>query len=361
MTRVPTSIAAVLPHGTAWLATAVITASLLLTLSPERAIASPNRGAPGPGGVGIQLLDAPPAAVADPRARLYIVDHLAPGAVIRRRVQVSNTTAASVRVALYAAAAAITRGTFLGADGRTANGLSSWTTVQPGEVQVPSQGRTTVTVTITIPVDAAPGEQYGVVWAETRSATPAGGGVVQVNRVGVRLYVSVGPGGAPAAAFTIDSLTAGRSSDGRPVVLAAVHNTGGRALDLTGDLALSAGPEGLSAGPFPVDLGVTLGVGATESVTVVLGAQIPAGPWTARLALRSGRLEQAAEATITFPDRGMGAAVRAAPSRPAWHYAVLAAALLLIAALALWAASRWLRRRRRLHPRAPAMRLRPAI
>ena len=162
----------------------------------------------------------------------------------------------------------------------------------------------TATVTITVPRDAAPGEQYGVVWAEARSAPIAGGGVTQVSRVGIRLYLSVGPGGPPAADFTIDSLTAKRSPDGRPTVLASVHNTGGRALDMNGTLRLSAGPGGLSAGPFPATLGTTLAIGDTEPVTIALDKRLPAGPWDARITLRSGLLERSARATITFPDTG---------------------------------------------------------
>ena len=61
-------------------------------------------------------------------------------------------------------------------------------------------GRATATVTLAVPGDASPGERYGVVWAETRAADAAGG-VTQINRVGIRLYVSVGPGGSPAADF----------------------------------------------------------------------------------------------------------------------------------------------------------------
>jgi hypothetical protein len=80
-----------------------------------------------------------------------------------------------------------------------------------------------------------------VVWAEARSTPSAGGGITQVSRVGIRVYLSVGPGGPPAADFTIDSLTARRSPDGRPVVLASVHNTGGRALDM--NAASSSGPH----------------------------------------------------------------------------------------------------------------------
>ena len=109
----------------------------------------------------------------------------------------------------------------------------------------------TATVTIAVPSDAASGEQYGVVWAEARSAPGAGGGVIQVSRVGIRLYVSVGPGGPPRANFAIDSLTAERAPDGRPTVVAAVHNTGRRALDLNGTLQLLSGPGGLQRRAVP--------------------------------------------------------------------------------------------------------------
>ena len=45
-----------------------------------------------PAGIGIKLLEAPTNRRDDPRARAYIVDHLVPGSVIKRRVQVENNT-----------------------------------------------------------------------------------------------------------------------------------------------------------------------------------------------------------------------------------------------------------------------------
>jgi hypothetical protein len=85
------------------------------------------------------------------------------------------------------------------------------------------------------------------------------------------------------------------------VVAATVHNTGGRALDLSGQLRLTNGPGGLSAGPFDAKLGTTLGVGQTEPVLVTLDRAIPAGPWDARIVLRSGLTEREATARVTFP------------------------------------------------------------
>jgi hypothetical protein len=313
--------------------------------APAHAATAAPRAAPT-GGIGIRLLDAPASAGDDARARLYIVDHLAPGTTIQRRIEVSNSTASSEHIALYPAAATIARGSFLGAAGHTPNDVSTWTSVDPSASDVPAGGRLTATVTIDVPSDAAPGEQYGVVWAEASAASTDGGGVTLVTRVGIRIYLSVGPGGAPAADFTIDSLTAERSPEGRPVVLATVHNTGGRALDMSGTLELSAGPGGLSAGPFPATLGTTLAIGDTQPVTIVLDEEIPAGPWVARITLRSGLLERTARATITFPAAGASASVRTVPVRPGWLFpaiAGLAVTLLLGTATVLVARARRLR------------------
>src|SRR6185503_8677363 len=150
------------------------------------------------------------------------------------------------------------------------------------------------------------------------------------SRVGIRLYLSVGPGGPPAANFTIDSLTAKRSPDGRPVVLANVHNTGGRALDMNGTLELLGGPGGLSAGPFSATLGVTLAIGDTEPVTIALDKQLPSGPWDSQLRLRSGLIERIARATITYPDAGASLPATTTPARPGWLYPALAAFLTML-------------------------------
>ncbi|MEX0790147.1 MAG: peptidase [Actinomycetota bacterium] len=281
----------------------------------------------GSGSLGIRLLEDP-AAGNDPRALLYIIDHVAPGSRIDRRVEVSNSTRSTAQVSMYASAATIVEGSFIGSEGRTANDLSTWTTVTPGTVALPANGKRMVDVSIRVPADAPPGEQYGVVWAEV-SSDPGAGSITQVSRVGVRLYVSVGPGGAPAADFTIGSLTADRSPEGLPVVQASVENTGGRALDINGTLSLTNGPGGLSAGPFPAQLGNTLAPGDMQGVTFALGRDFPAGPWDAEVTVSSGLLERVSSATFTFP--GVGAAVPA--STPWWPYALGALVLLLLAGL----------------------------
>jgi len=315
----------------------------VLTLAVVAQVPQPASGAAAgsaigtPGGIGIRLLDAPAGAVKDPRARLYIVDHLAPGAAVRRRIEVTNTTKAPLFVTLYAAGATIDGSHFVGSSGHTANDLSTWSSVLPATVRLPAGGRATAAVTITVPQDAAPGERYAAVWAEVRSGSKPG--IVQVNRVGIRLYVSVGAGAPPAADFVIESLTAVRSPDGLPTVLASVRNTGGRALDMAGSLELLSGPGGLHAGPFPATLGSTLAIGTVGQVVIVLDRRVPNGPWDAELTLRSGLLERSAKASITFPSSGSALPVLAAPIRPGWPLLVGLFLLLMctfVAILVLW-------------------------
>jgi hypothetical protein len=295
---------------------AAVSVAALALLVAVPVSAAPTPAATTTGSVGIRLLDAPVAAGDDPRARVYIVDRLAPGATIHRRIEASNTGDAPAHVVFYAAAASIKAGSFVGAGDKTANEISSWTSINPASADIPAKGKAVATVTITIPKDASPGEKYGVIWGQTEAAqAPTGGSTVsQVSRVGIRLYVSVGAGGAPAANFKIDSLTAKRQADGKAVVVATVHNTGGRALDMNGTMSLTDGPGGLNAGPFPAALGVSLAIADTEPVTITLDKVLPAGPWKAKITLKSGLVTRTGEATLTFPEAGSAPAVLAKPS-----------------------------------------------
>jgi hypothetical protein len=330
----------------------VVVAMAAVVSSPSGAFAATPIPAPlpsGGGAVGIRLLDVPVSGREDPRAAIYIVDHLRPGAVIERRIEVSSTMTASAPVGLYAAAASIGNGEFIGSVGRTADDLSSWTSVVPSEIDLLPGSHAQATVVIRVPGDASPGEQYGVVWAEVRARSGAGGGVTEVSRVGIRLYVSVGPGGPPPSDFSIDALTAKRSAEGQPVVLATVHNTGGRALDMSGTLELRNGPAGLRAGPYPAALGTTLAIGDTEAVTIVLDNRLPAGPWDALVTLNSGLLHRTARATITFPAVGTSPPVAAARTRSKQPYLAAAAAAAGVVASLVGVAGvvRTLRRHRR--------------
>ena len=111
------------------------------------------------------------------------------------------------------------------------------------------------------------------------------------------------------ADFKITSLVAARDSQGLPQLSALVTNTGGRALDVTGELGLTNGPGELSAGPFNIQEATTLALGQTQNVAFTLSTELPRGPWTAQIVLKSGLIERQASATITFPDMGTSEAV----------------------------------------------------
>ena len=263
--------------------------------------AIPHQPTPGQGSIGIRLIALPGGSGANPLARLYVLDRLAPGTTIRRRVEIINTTRAMADVTIYPAAAMIVRGAFefaAAVDGQ--DELSSWTSVTSHAMRLAPDTDAVDTLTIKVPREASPGQRYAVLWAQV--ATPsATDGVLLVNRVGVRMYVSIGPGGALPPDFEISSPTARRSAAGQPVVTAEIYNSGGGPLEISGHLILSDGPGGLGAGPFPAQAGTVLEPGSSEPVTVSLEKGLPVGPWRADLWLTSGLLQKSAEATITFP------------------------------------------------------------
>jgi hypothetical protein len=262
-----------------------------------------NRSTADPGSIGFRIVDVPANSRNDPLARSYIVNRLAPGKSIRRRVEVSNTTPSTAAVAVYAAAASIRQGRFAFAPSHSRNELSSWTSVSRGVLRLPPGTKASTTVTIRVPKDASSGERYAVIWAEVSAPGSATRGVTLVNRVAIRMYDSIAPGGAPPSNFGIGSLTAKRTALGQPLVVARIHNRGKRTLAISGSLTLSAGPGGVRAGPFPVKLLAPLAPGDSKPVTVRLDKRLPRGPWRAQMRLRSRLVQRVAVATITFPRR----------------------------------------------------------
>ncbi|MGK5672460.1 hypothetical protein ACSNOB_06410 [Micromonospora sp. URMC 106] len=256
---------------------------------------------PSPGGpsttVGIRLIDAPVDRRDDTRAHKYIVDHVRPGTTIMRRVMVRNSSEVRRTVALYAAAANVGQKGFVLAPDRTENELSSWIRIAPAEEVLAPDEEAEALVTITVPRRAEAGERYAVIWAEVAGVD--GRNVRNVGRAGIRVYLSVGPGGEPPSGFEIGPLTGGREKDGTPVLTAEVRNTGRRALDLAGELRLAEGPGGLSAGPVKVEAG-TLALGGRATVRVALDRRLPDGPWAATLDLASGWTKRSATGQVSF-------------------------------------------------------------
>jgi hypothetical protein len=302
-----------------------------------------------PGSVAIKLLEGPASRADDPRASQYVVDHLNPGDRITRRIQVDNRTASTATIQLYAAAATVEGGAFHFADGRTPNELTGWTTVTPPSVTVQPGQSAEATVAVAVPASVSGGERYAVVWAELPGATDESG-VTLVNRVGIRMYLSVGGSAEPPTSFELKTFTPLRADDGQPAVEIAACSDGGRAVDLTAAIELTDGPGGTSAGPFRSAGATTLAPGQCGTVTVLVPSDLPRGPWRAKATLRSGTVERAAEAPITFPspsDPAKGAAVPAerVTDSGAGRLLALLAALLLLAVLGVLASA--LARRRR--------------
>jgi hypothetical protein len=273
-----------------------------ITLPASSALAVPRHRATADfKGIGVRLVEVPAQSRDNPLARLYIIDRVAPGASIHRRIEVSNSTASTAKVAVYPAAASLRQGGIRFAPGHKRNELSGWTSVSRGALRLPARTKALLTVTIKVPKNASAGERYAVIWAEVSARAAGTGGVTLVNRVGVRMYLSVGPGGAPRSDFAIGPLSARRSGAGESLVAATVHNTGLRTLDISGNLTLSEGPGGLRAGPFPVRFRTALPPDDSEPVMVRLDNRLPRGPWRARMRLRSGFVQRVAVATIMFP------------------------------------------------------------
>ncbi|MFE3492832.1 hypothetical protein ACFXOM_21170 [Streptomyces sp. NPDC059169] len=294
----------------------LVTAAFALVTGPASPAPRPFDPAhrPGPadtGSVGVRLVDVPVDLIDDPRARQYVIDDLEPGVTVHRRIEVSNTSDAPLHVSVYPGAANIIKGGFVGAAGSTPNELTRWITLSETSLDVPARSTARSSMTIAVPRDAAPGERYGVVWAQVRGTE--GGGISLVNRTGIRIYLSVGGNNPPQPKFTVDSMTAARDDRGRAVIRAKVHNTGGRALDFSGSMTMKRVSGSLSAGPYPVQLGTSLAPGQSESVRVIVTDQVEDGPWDVSLRLKSGLLEDGYSARVTFP-HGPGAA-RAVPSR----------------------------------------------
>ncbi|WFE34944.1 hypothetical protein [Micromonospora sp. WMMD975] len=264
----------------------------------------PPPGARADGRIGVQLLDATRGRKDDPRASIYLIDHLNPGARMTRRLAVTNTSSGPQRITLSVGPAEIKENEFVPADNPQANELPEWVTVNRATFVAPPDSTTELRATVTVPPNASRGERYGAIWAAvaSRLKDPKGTEVEQVHRVGIRIYLDVGPGGDPPSDFTIGELLPGRTDGGNPVVRGTVHNTGERALDMTGKLWLSDGPGGLTAGPFPAELGTTVPIGGSAQVQVPLDRQLPNGPWRVRLRLESGQVHREVTGTLTFPD-----------------------------------------------------------
>jgi hypothetical protein len=295
------------------------------------------------GSFGVRLVDAPVSEADNPRALRYIIDYLPTGTVIHRRILIANGEARTARFTVYADAASITAGQFTGDTGATRSELTGWVSLQHSVVTLAAGASVTDIVTINVPSGATRGEHYGVIWVQqaAKARTGSGSAVIEVSRVGVRIYLAVGRGGAPPTSFDITSLTGHLTHAGRPVIVAHVNNTGGRAVDLNGSVRLTDGPGGTSSGPFPAQQTVTVAPGQSWNVTFAAPKSLPQGAWQATVNLASGLTSAKATATIQL---SAIVAAQAALSSMQWIW--LAFGGLVVVAL-VFAVGRYARQHRR--------------
>jgi hypothetical protein len=247
---------------------------------------------------GIKLLQAPSSEAGDPRADIYIIDHLNPGADIHRNFQVSNTGSNAVTLSLYPAAASLANGTFDFAAGHTQNEMTTWIHLSKATVTLAPHSSATVTATVDVPKDAPAGNDNGVIWAEQDAK--GAGNVALVSRVGIRMYLNIGPGGAPAAGFTAGTPTTSEGANGTRLVSVPISNTGGRAIDVRGSMSLSNGPGGLQAGPFNPQSVDTLAPGQSHPVTFALSSKLPDGRWQATFTFQSDLITKTEKVTLNL-------------------------------------------------------------
>jgi hypothetical protein len=278
--------------------------AILGILSPAASAATSSGLSAGlgpPGSFGVRLVDVPVSEANNPRALRYIIDYLPTGTVIHRRILIVNQEARTARFIVYAATAHIAHGLFVGDAGAARDELTTWVSVQHPVVTLAAGASVMDMITIRVPRGATRGEHYGVIWAQQKARVrtrSTGASVIEVARVGVRMYLAVGRGGAPPISFDITSLTGHRTVAGQPIVVAHVNNTGGRAVDLSGTLRLAHGPGNTSSGPFRAQRIVTLAPGQSWNMTFAPPRSLPDGSWRATVTLVSGLTTATATATV---------------------------------------------------------------
>jgi hypothetical protein len=323
---------------------ALVTGTLMW--SPVASAATLDRLSARPGSFGARLVDVPISEAGNQRALRYIVDYLPTGTVIHRRILIVNQEPRTARFSVYPDAAHIIRGLFVGDSGATRNELTGWIGVRHPVVTLAAGASVMDMVTIKVPRGATRGEHYGVIWVQqaARARAPSNFGafgVTEVSRVGIRIYLAVGRGGAPPTRFDIASIVGHRSASGQPVIVAHVNNTGGRAVDLNGSVRLTDGPAHTSTAPFPAQRIVTLAPGHSWNVTFAAPRNLPNGSWRATVTLVSGLSKATATATVQVTPI---VTAQAGLSGMRWIWLLLGGLVLVLVAVMGWYALQHRRR-----------------
>jgi hypothetical protein len=281
----------------------VLLAVVAGTVTPAAVAAAATQPKAGPAQrFGTRLVDVPVSEANNPRGLRYIIDYLPTGTTVHRRILVTNNETRTARFTVYPDAAQISDEVFTGEAGATRSELTGWISVRHPALTLAPGASEMDLVTLRVPRGATRGEHYGVIWVQQEAYVRGanGFGVNEITRVGIRVYLAVGRGGAPPTIFAITSITGHRSANGQPSLVVHVDNTGGRAVDLDGSVRLTDGPGGSSAGPFPAQQIITLAPGQSGNMSFAAPKSLPDGPWQAKVTLVSGITTSVASGTVRF-------------------------------------------------------------
>lgn len=288
-----------------------------------------------------------PATDSQSDGRPYLDYVVEPGDTYADAVAVMNLGDTPLDLAVYAVDGVVTAdGSFAiatGDDPKTE--LGAWTQLAVPTVQVEPGGTAIVPFTLTVPVNAEPGDHFGgIVATVTTGEAGDGSAVVRENRVGTRFYVRVA--GPITPELTFDHLTAHHEQSINPLRFGDVEVT--ETLVNSGNLRLDASRSIEVSGLFgwwhrTVSLEPTgdLLPGNALSDTSVLKSVPPLGPLT--VTVHAYPQTSGVDSVQGFPAASRSVTVWAVP----WPQAV---ALLLIG-LFVWQAVSAQRRLRRLKVR----------
>jgi hypothetical protein len=279
---------------------AVLAGTVTPAAAASAAVAPPTTGPAQR--FGTRLVDVPVSEANNPRGLRYIIDYLPTGTTIHRRILVTNYETRTAHFTVYPDAAQISDEQFTGDTGATRSELTGWISVQHPAVNLAPGASELDMITIKVPAGATRGEHYGVIWVQQESyvRNTSGFGVNEIDRVGIRIYLAVGQGGAPPTVFAITSVTGHLSAQGQPSIVVHVDNTGGRAVDLDGTARLTDGPGGTSAGPFPAQRIITLAPGQSGNMSFAPPKSLPDGSWQVKVTLVSGITTVTGTGTVQF-------------------------------------------------------------
>ena len=197
----------------------------------------------------------------DPTSFGYFTHQLEPGDELVDEALVINEGDLPVRLKLYAAEAtsAVNGGTAFGGQDDNPSGAASWlsfdvqeVSLEPGETQI-------VPFTITVPIDASPGDHVAGLLVETFPTGPESGTgdepqfmVEVVQRVGVAVVIDIA--GDRVAELEITDLGLGQQHEEGANFEVAVRVTGNVMVDGHGSLTITDGSGSeLAEIPFEID------------------------------------------------------------------------------------------------------------